>query len=240
MTTDSNGSFTFKNIAPGSYIVAVFKANYAFIPEYFLVTVEDKNIAVPTFIGSTINADGNAGDSLLYPFKTGSNWIYDSVDLISTITINSKMINQVTGTKVMGGKLYWVVTSTEYDSDGDEDSKDTANFRIENDILYTYGTDFLTAKAAFKAATTVQAAALLKLVQVGSIEYPLIKFDVSAGSTWDIYKESSSYQGNTASIISTGKYYGTETVGAYSNCAKYEITYSSEAVTSSMKIAESG
>lgn len=236
MTTGSDGAFSFGNIAAGSYIVAVAKSNYTFTPTYVAVAVADKNVAVQTFVGVTVNTSGNAGTSALYPLKTGNTWTFDNVDLISSFEILGKSIDTVTGTMAMGGKTYWAISSKSYDSDGEEDSDDTLYFRVENNILYSYGTDFLTAKNALKSAKPAQAAALGKML-VSADEYPLYKFDVSAGTTWDIYKDSSSYQGNSSTIVSTGKYVGTETVGAYTNCAKFELEYTSESVTTSMKIA---
>lgn len=237
VTTDSKGSYSFGNIAAGNYIVTVTLTDYTFTPEYVSFTVADKNVAVQTFVGSKADTGGNAGANALYPLKTGATWTYDSVNLVSMYSIDEKVIDKVNGTKAMGGKTYWEVTSTTYDSDNQASGDDTAYFRIDNNILYTYGTDFLVAKSALKAAKPAQASALLKMAQSGSDEYPMIKFNVAAGTTWDIYRDSGSYQGNTYSIISTGKYVGTETVGNYTNCAKYEIDYTSESTTSSMVIA---
>lgn len=237
VTTDNNGAFSFGNITAGNYIVTLTKTDYTFTPEYVSVTVADKNVAVQTFVGTTANTGGNAGSNALFPLKTGATWTFDSVNLVSLYSIDEKVIDKVTGTMVFSGKTYWAYKSTTYDSDGEEYSDDTVYFRIDNNVLYTYGTDFIASKIALKAAKPAQAAAILKMAQSGYDEYPMIKFGVAAGTTWDIFRDSGSYNGNTYSVISTGKYVGTETVGEYANCAKYEIDYTSESTTTSMVIA---
>jgi hypothetical protein len=233
-TTSSTGAFSFGNIAAGSYLVTVTKTGYTFLPEYVTVTVSNKNETVQTFVGTTVNTSGDAGTHSLFPLKTGNTWTYDSVTSISSFEINGSQTNEVKGTMVQGGKTYWSLDFTTYNSDNEEDSKDTYYLRIENNVLYTYGTEFFTAKVAPKAAKAAQA---LKKTASSDGDLAAIKFNVSAGTTWDIFQDSGSAQGNSYSIAVTGKYVGTETVGSYSNCAKYEIVYSSESSTTSIQIA---
>jgi hypothetical protein len=235
-TTGSNGAFSFGNISAGSYIVTIEKENHTFSPEFVMVTVADKNVVVQTFVGTTVNTSGNAGSVALYPFKTNATWTYDSVYEALGFPSNQKVVQKVTGTMNMGGKTYWAVKSTTYDSEGEEDGEDTLYFRVDNNIMYGYGTDFLTGKIA-KAAKPGQAAAIFKPAQSISSEYPLIKFGVAAGTTWDIYKDSGAYQSTSWNILATGKYVGTETVSSYSNCARYELSYASETNSSFGKIA---
>ncbi|MHB9031074.1 MAG: carboxypeptidase-like regulatory domain-containing protein [Candidatus Latescibacterota bacterium] len=237
VTTGSNGAFSFANIAAGSYMVTITKANHTFSPEFVMVTVADKNVIVQTFVGTAVNTSGNAGAHTLFPLKTGATWTYDSVNSISGMSFTEKIIDKVTGTMVQGGKTYWAVVSTTYDSDGEEDDTDTAYLRIENNVLYTYGTDLLTAKTAPVAFKAAQTPAVLKALQSSYGDLAMLKFNVATGTTWDIYKDSGSYQGNTYSIAATGKYIGTETVGAYSNCAKFEVSYASESNSTYGKIA---
>ena len=135
---------------------------------------------------------------------------------------------------VQGGKTYWSLDFTTYNSDNEEDSKDTYYLRIENNVLYTYGTDFFTAKVAPKSAKAAQA-----LKKSASSEGDLAAINPNArpappGTSSRIPVPA---QGYTYSIIITGKYVGAETVGSYSNCAKYEIVYSSESSTTSIQIA---
>jgi hypothetical protein len=235
-TTGSNGTFSFSNIAAGTYLVTVTKTGYTFTPEFGAVTVTDKNVTV-SFIGTTVNTSGNAGTHNLYPLKTNATWTFEAVTVVSGFSYTEKIIDRVTGTMVKGGKDYWAMESTTYDTDGKEDSKDTAYMRIENDIMYTYGSDFFTAKAAPAAFKSAQNPSVFKALQTTYDHLVLLKFNVSAGTAWDIMKDSGSALGNSYSVTVTGKYIGTETVGAYSNCAKYELDYKSESNTTYGKIA---
>ncbi|MBN1291585.1 MAG: carboxypeptidase regulatory-like domain-containing protein [Candidatus Latescibacteria bacterium] len=236
-TTGSAGTFSFENISAGSYIVTVNKTDYSFTPEYVSISVSDKNVVTQTFIGTTFSNSGNAGTHSLFPFKTGATWTYSSVMSVSGFDINESEVDKVDGTMVKEGKTYWALDSTRYDSDGEESSNEISYVRIENNILYTYGADFLTAKAVAKVAKTAQAAALFKALESLNSDLAMIKFNVSAGTTWDVFRDSAATEGNSYSIVITGKYVGTETVGSYSNCAKYELEYDSESDTTYGKYA---
>ncbi len=233
LTTGSDGKFSFGNVAAGNYVVTVTKSGYTFDPLYVAVTVTDKNVAVQTFVGTTVNTGGNAGSATLYPLKVNATWTFDSVMDAFSLKTNGTAIDKVTGTKSFGGKTYWMLTTSEVYSD-ETSYDDEAYFRVENNVLYSYGTDYLD-KVVFKTAKPAQVANLQKMVQTGYGEYPLFKFNVAAGTTWDIYNDSGASGGNSYKYISTGKYVGTETVGAYANCAKYEFDYRSEGVYNDLK-----
>ncbi len=236
VTTGSTGAFAFSNIAPGNYIITPAKSGYTFSPEFVSFTVADKNVTVQTFVGATVNTGGNAGSHTLAPFKTGATWTFDSVYSVGGFSLNEKVVEKVTGTVAKGGKTYWAVTFTTYDSDGKLDTENTIYLRVENETVYTYGTDFFTSKTAPATFKSAQTPAVMKALAY-SDDLPMLKFNVSPGTTWDIVRDTTTYQGNSATIIITGKYVGTETVGSYANCAKFELNYGSESVYNEMKIS---
>jgi hypothetical protein len=231
-TTASSGAFSFSNVAAGSYLVTVAKTDYTFLPEFVSVSVVDKDVTVQTFVGTAVNTSGDAGTHSLFPLKTNATWTFDSILSVGSFNISGSEIDKVTGTINKGGKTYWSITSTRYDSDGNEDSVDNFTARIENNVLYTYGTDFFTAKVIPETDKASKAAAVLKQVSTDS-DLATIKFNVSAGTTWDIYRDSGSGGGLTYSFIITGKYVGTEAVGSYASCPKYELEYGFESSSTS-------
>jgi hypothetical protein len=231
VTTDASGNFTFSNIANGTYTVTITKANYTFVPPEISVTVSGKDVVVQTFVGTTSGGTpggntGTGGSATYFPLKLGATWTFESSESEDS-SYNFVYIDKVVGTMAQGGKTYWMY-ETSYPSEYYSYS-DTTLFRIENNTLYGFmGMDFFTKpvpKSAKARAAKIASVAKATVFAYGS-ELPILKFGVSAGTSWTIY-DSGVIQGNSMKV--TARYLGTESVtvpaGTFSNCAKYEMTY---------------
>lgn len=201
-------------------------------------------LVLVAFVGcdSSTGTDDNTGDNgdpgdnggvtgaALYPLKQGATWNYDSVYNVYTYDIDETVVDKITGSETMDGKTYWVLTSTTYDSDGTEDDTETAYLRYENNIVYTYDFDFFLLKTAGEPV-----APALKALQYG--EMATFKLNVSAGTTWEIYRYDYSGADMSLHALITGTYVGRETVGSYANCAKFVLEYRTESLSSSLLVA---
>jgi len=142
------------------------------------------------------------------PFGEGLTWSWDGVekDPDGSIIDSYEYSQTMTGTTVVDGKTYWVVSEYE-----EPDNL----YRIENNILYVYMGEAFLAKTHAKSQT----------LQVS--EAPYFDFNQPEGGTWPVYSHTETGDGYSTSITMTGQYLGTEDIvvpaGSYTNCAVFRI-----------------
>lgn len=162
------------------------------------------------------------------PFAVGATFTFDntfSYPGSDPYTYSSTMT--IAGTSSFNSKTYYMMV---------EDNvswQDTLYVRLQNGIMYQYGSDMILAgKAAAVAAAKEALKQALASVDTGT-EIPMFNF---TADSWNIYSTSQTEGGYTVNMSATGKYKGTETVtvpaGTFADCAKFEITIMSQSSSS--------
>jgi hypothetical protein len=166
--------------------------------------------------GNDDDTGGTGGSAeAFFPVKLNATWTYTASG-----DETGENTETIIGTKSIGGKTYSMIKTT-YTGGMDAD---TSYVRLDGNTLYSLidASQFMVGKRAVaaKAASALAATA-------GEIEVPMMKFGLSAGATWDIYKYSGTVEGASVNVSITGKYIGQENVtvpkGSFSNCLKYQI-----------------
>ncbi len=174
---------------------------------------------------SNDNGAGGATSAAEYlPFKVGATFTFDNTNDSSwsePYTYTSTMT--IAGTTTINDKTYYIMVD---DTGG---WQDTTYARLQNGIMYEYGSEMVMAgkAAAFEAVKKTLAQALAG-TDTGT-EIPMFNF---SANSWNIYSYNQSEGGFTINMTATGKYKGKEAVtvpaGAFTDCAKFEITITSQ------------
>ncbi|MBN1291635.1 MAG: carboxypeptidase regulatory-like domain-containing protein [Candidatus Latescibacteria bacterium] len=243
--TNSQGYYSFRNVANGTYTIAPGKEGYVFSPTYKTIRVSGYDITVETFIGETTdeqdgNAGGFAGTHVYYPVSKNASWTIKRIDTDFTAgnVIEYEYTLRVTGTKLVNDKEYWIIMN--------DDNKIDSFVRIEDEVMYTF-TDF--ASVYYSSDYTLRKTSLIERYNTLSLfskttsdgdwdptinELPLLQLNISPGTNYEIMRYSKSESGGNFTLTWLGTYTGTEDVtvsaGTFPNCKKYEILYDAVAV----------